>query len=327
MSLPAKPQQPEEAPTHRPVDDDQPRHEAHLKETKDADDANDDLAGHTQNLPKMKRIPNQNFNGLQGELSPILKIEHSNKNHNVGGKPHPEASKLQNSLGKHGFDKSERKDNKSQGKNKNKITQMVIDHEPNTLLELDNPDDIDFVDVEYSERLVATLFEDSEDEEILNTEEEKEVEVALDSGCVKHCFGKEDLPVAAQRKIRPPPPGTKDFIGAGGHGIKRHGSVLIETQQEGFAPVNQAVQAADVTRALHALCQIADTDKEILYTKGEATVVPGGSLSKYLKFCKKLAEYKRRGGLYIGKMKIRVAKDKPPGPPKRQPFPRQAPAR
>ena len=55
------------------------------------------------------------------------------------------------------------------------------------------------------------------------------------------------------------------------------------------------------------MCQIADTDKEILYTKGEATVVPGGSLIKYLKFCKKLAEYRRRGGLYIGKMKIKAS--------------------
>ena len=99
---------------------------------------------------------------------------------------------------------------------------------------------------------------------------------------------------------------------------------MIQTQQDGFGPVNQVVQAADVTRPLHALCQIADTDKEILYTKGEATVVPGGSLSKYLKYCKKLAEYKRKGGLYIGKMKIRATSGKPPD---RQPFRRQGQGR
>ena len=137
-------------------------------------------------------------------------------------------------------------------------------------------------------------------------------------------FGKEDLPRFVRERIRPPPPNTKDFIGAGGHGIKRHGSVLIQTVQDGFGPVNQVVQAADVTRPLHALCQIADTDKEILYTKGEATVVPGGALSKYLKFCKRLAEYKREGGLYVGKMKIRVPKNESPG---RQPFGRQGPGR
>ena len=57
---------------------------------------------------------------------------------------------------------------------------------------------------DLGDSLVATMYEQSDDEEILNTEEEVEVEVALDSGCVKHCFGKEDLPKAVQRKIRPP---------------------------------------------------------------------------------------------------------------------------
>ena len=193
------------------------------------------------------------------------------------------------------------------------VTQVV----PDTLFELDLPD-------EDHDILMGLMLEDSDDEEILNTEEEAEVEVALDSGCVKHCFAKQDLPRAVQNLIQPPPPNTKDFIGAGGHGIKRHGSVQIQTQQDGYGPINQTVQAADVTRPLHALCQIADTDKEILYTKGEATVVPGGALSKYLKYCKKLAEYKRKGGLYIGKMKIRVSTGKPPG---RTPFVRPGQAR
>ena len=48
---------------------------------------------------------------------------------------------------------------------KKQNTQMVINKEPNALLEFDNPDDIDFVDIDYSDRLVATMFEDSEDEE------------------------------------------------------------------------------------------------------------------------------------------------------------------
>ena len=148
-----------------------------------------------------------------------------------------------------------------------------------------------------------------EDDEILNTEEEKDIVFAADTGCVRHAVGPEDIP--AQVMVVAPPPGTKDFVGAGGDRIKRHGKAAVQTQQEGFGPVNQVLEVADVTRPLHSMSQIADTDKEILFTKGEATVVPGGSLSKYLKYCKKLAAYQRSGGLYLGKMKIRVPRSKP----------------
>ena len=155
------------------------------------------------------------------------------------------------------------------------------------------------------------MWEEEDDEEILNTEEEIEIEVAADTGCVKHAVAPEHLPRAVV--IKPPPPGTKDFVGAGGDSIKRHGKAAIETQQEGFATVNQVVEVADVTRPLHSMSQIADTDKEILFTKGEATVVPEGSLSKYLKYCRKLATYKRRGGLYLGKIKVRVPRNRDGG--------------
>ena len=243
--------------------------------------------------------PNLAERKMQGDLRSIFKIGLMKKNAETSPKPTPKENKLKKSIGKHCFDKI--------GKEK-KISQMMIQEEPNTLLDVDVPD----VHDDRDDNIIAIITEDDDDEEILNTEEVREVEVALDSGCCKHSFSKEDLPGTVE--IRPLPPGTKEFVGAGGHGIKRHGSAAIQLQQEGYGPVNQVAQIADVTRPLHALCQIADTDKEILYTKGEAVVVPGGSLSKYLKFCKKLAVYKRRGGLYLAKMKIRMAK------PRRQPF-------
>ena len=152
---------------------------------------------------------------------------------------------------------------------------------------------------------------DQEDDEILNTEEEKEIVVAADTGCVRHAVAPEDLP--AHVMVVAPPPGTKDFVGAGGDRIKRHGKAAVQMQQEGFGPINQVLEVADVTRPLHSMSQVADTGKEILFTKGEATVVPEGSLSKYLKYCKRLAVYKRSGGLYLGKMKVRVPKSKPGG--------------
>ena len=182
----------------------------------------------------------------------------------------------------------------------------------NTLFEMDKPDE-DF--------LIAPMYE-QEPDEILNTEEEREVEAALDSGCVVHTQAPEDLPKGTV--IVPPPAGTKDFVGAGGDPIKRHGRAVIQLKQEGFPTINQVVQVADVTRALHSVSQIADTDKEVLYTKGEAVVVPDGALSKYLKFCKRLASYKRKGGLYVGKMKMRIPPEKSPDA---SPFGRQGAAR
>ncbi len=196
--------------------------------------------------------------------------------------------------------------------------QMVAMNEPDTLFELDTPDNHD---APLEDLLTAPMYE-QEDEEVLNTEEEKEIEVAGDSGCVRHCICPEDLPGAVV--VKPPPPGTRDFVGAGGDFIKRHGMAAVQTQQEGFGPVNQVLQVADVTRALHSFSQIADTEKEILITKSEATVVPAGALSKYLRYCKRLAMYGRRGGLYIGKMKIRVPRAKPAD---QAPFGRQGAAR
>ena len=59
------------------------------------------------------------------------------------------------------------------------------------------------------------------------------------------------------------------------------------------------------SRALHSTGLICDTKKEELFTETEAVVVPAGSLSRFLGTIKRLAEYKRKGGLYVAKMKVR----------------------
>ena len=60
--------------------------------------------------------------------------------------------------------------------------------------------------------------------------------------------------------------------------------------------------------------------------KGEAVVVPEGSFSKYLGSVQKLLTYKRKGGLYVAKMKIRkraAKKKKEKDKDKASPFGRQ----
>ena len=61
-----------------------------------------------------------------------------------------------------------------------------------------------------------------------------------------------------------------------------------------------------MTRPLHSTGKICDESKEVLFTKGEATVVPEGALSQFLGTVRHIAKYKRNGGLYLAKMKVRA---------------------
>ena len=162
------------------------------------------------------------------------------------------------------------------------------------------------------ETLMATIELDSDDEEVLATEEEHEMEVAMDSGCVRHTTPPGSFPKKV--KVVPPPPGTKDFVGAGGDSIKRHGKVELvmePIEQDADGCIGQVMEVADVTRPLHSLSQVADTDKELLFTKHECVVVPAGALSRFLKGVKVFSRYKRQGGLYTAKFKVRGRGPKP----------------
>ena len=141
-----------------------------------------------------------------------------------------------------------------------------------------------------------------EDEELVNVMGEVEIELASDPGSVAHVVGPEDVP-SNVTLIRSP--NMKNFKGAGGDGIKNYGKAEVECVQEDGTRVNCDLNVAGVTRALHSTGVICDTQKEVLFTQGEATVVPAGSLSRYLGAVQRLMEYKRKGGLYVAKIKVR----------------------
>ena len=152
--------------------------------------------------------------------------------------------------------------------------------------------------------LVNLIYED--EEELNLAEDEVVVEAAVDSGCVDHTIDPEDVPGSVM--LVKNPPGTKDFVGAGGHGIKRHGKAKVimepEDAKDGAAFLN-VMQVANVSRPLHSVGRIADTDKDILFTKGECVVVPGGSLAKYVKGLRVFARYRRNRGLYTARFKVK----------------------
>ena len=113
----------------------------------------------------------------------------------------------------------------------------------------------------------------------------------------------------------------KNFTGAGGDGIKNHGKAEVSMVTEDGKTINNVVRVADVTRALHSTGLICDTKKEVLFPQTEAVAVPAGTLERFLGTIRRLAEYKRKGGLYVAKMKVR--KRVQPGKPTASPFGRQ----
>ena len=159
------------------------------------------------------------------------------------------------------------------------------------------------------------LFEYFHDEELNAVIEEVEIEVAQDSGSCAHVVGPGQVPSTVEIKKSPT---CKNFTGAGGDGIKNHGKAEVMLVMENGETVNSVVQVAEVTRALHSTGLICDTKKEVLFTETEAVVVPAGTLSKPMGSIKRIAEYKRKGGLYVAKMKIRRRVQ--PGSPKAAPF-------
>ena len=64
-------------------------------------------------------------------------------------------------------------------------------------------------------------------------------------------------------------------------------------------------QMTNVTRPLHAAAPMTDNGKEILIMQGEAVVVKAGTFSRYLKNAQVQQRYKRKGNLYMSRVRAR----------------------
>ena len=91
----------------------------------------------------------------------------------------------------------------------------------------------------------------------------------------------------------------------------------MEQQDPDCRDIGSVFHVADVSRPLHSVGKICDGNKEVLFTGSEATVVPAGSLSRFLGQLRTTARYKRQGGLYVAKMQAVDPKTKQD--PKRPP--------
>ncbi len=182
-----------------------------------------------------------------------------------------------------------------------------------------------------SDSLLAPCYYDTEDEEeenpdeILAATDEVEIEVAIDSGAVAHVVGPSQLPGSIT--VEQPEHGKlRNFVAANNGKIKNFGKANVRMELDTGNEINNTFQVADVSRPLHSVGVIADTKKEVLFTSGEAVVVPEGALSKFLGAIRQIAKYPRKGGLYVAKMKAKNPNPKPK-PTTASTFGRQGPRR
>ena len=158
-------------------------------------------------------------------------------------------------------------------------------------------------------RELSTLeWSHDDDSAMLATEDEVDIAPAADSGAVDHVAGPGDIPGSA---LVVADDDTRDFRSANNGVIKNHGQATIELTQEGGPTLTSTVQVADVSRPLHSVSKICDgpcegQEKEMLFMKGEAVVVPAGTFSRLLASVTPLVRYKRSGGLYVAKMRART---------------------
>ncbi len=187
------------------------------------------------------------------------------------------------------------------------------------------------VDIPLTETFLGPCYYDTEDEEeenpdeILAATDEVEIEVAIDSGAVAHVAGPSQLPGSIT--VEQPEHGKlRNFVAANNGKIKNFGKANVRMELDTGTEINNTFQVADVSRPLHSVGVIADTKKEVLFTRGEAVVVPEGALSKFLGAIRQIAKYPRKGGLYVARMKAKNPNPKPKPTPAST-FGRQGPRR
>ena len=131
---------------------------------------------------------------------------------------------------------------------------------------------------------------------------EIETEVAADSGAVDHVAGPDDIPGSVDIKRTR----VRNFVGPTGKPIERHGEALVHPIKETGKTIGSIFQIANVVRPLHSVSKICDEKLEMLFTATEATVVPAGTLSKFLASIKGTVKYHRKGCLYVTKVKVKA---------------------
>ena len=182
---------------------------------------------------------------------------------------------------------------------------MKKEIDPRPMLMNEEYEIINFLDAEGVELNAAALGASEEDEFL-----DVYVEAAADSGAGEHVLAESDAPAYAIEES----PGSKlgqNFIGAGGHRMPNKGQVRLSMRADNGKKgrdVKTTFQVAKVTRPLMSVSKICDAGMSMRFTAALAIVEDKNG--------KEVMRFRRQGGLYIARMKLRNPNYKP----KTQPF-------
>ena len=150
---------------------------------------------------------------------------------------------------------------------------------------------------------------DEDEDEVLALAQEPEYidfEVALDSGSASHVCDRIDVPGHEVRDSE----GSRrkqNFLAAGGKPIKNEGESTVELvapkASGGKSLIKSTFQIAAVTRPLYSLSHILDNvpeDHEAVFKRKGACIKDGKG--------NRIAEFERRGGLYVSNMQMKNPK-------------------
>ena len=160
-------------------------------------------------------------------------------------------------------------------------------------------------DVPVHHHPVGTLTDPETEQLVASTVERVKVQVAMDSGSVDNVVHPDDLPVDVV------PPGNEDgthFSGANGSTIKKYGRVVTLLQNDQYK-YGCGWEVADVTRPLHSVSVTTGPEdgpgiQDVLFNNRKCYVVPPGIVEEIMRRVKPVAEYGRRGGLYVASLEM-----------------------
>ena len=155
-----------------------------------------------------------------------------------------------------------------------------------------------------------------EEEEAHNVQPEVvEASVVFDSGATDHTTPPDTVPEGAEFTINR---SGKHFVGAGGDVITKHGAAKMKMAGS-KCTADIKFQVADVTKTLQSVSKTCGPEEgpgkyDVIFTNKVGVVMPAGILDKVLATgVKPLAEYHRKGGLYVANVKLSGPDVKPSG--------------